>query len=189
MVTDRQVRRLMKLIKRNKILAVAAAKSGIDEKTARKYRRLGKLPSEVKVAHTWRTREDPFADVWEEIRSQLSFDQRDLLLGQMTAVGVERVFKDPDEGLGILFKDCLAVGLARVRQHNPQDTGSALPTVFDNPGPGTKVDLGFMTRRAFHPPKRQRSPFAQPPDKPFDRGVRASKSMLADQVLPDPLRR
>jgi hypothetical protein len=64
----------MKLIKRNKTLAIAAAKSGMDEKTARKYRQLGKLPSEVKVAHTWRTREDPFAEVWEEIRSQLSLN-------------------------------------------------------------------------------------------------------------------
>ena len=57
MVTDKQVRRLMKLIKTEKTLATAAAKAGMDEKTARKYRRLGRLPSEVKVEHTWRTRE------------------------------------------------------------------------------------------------------------------------------------
>jgi len=74
MVTDRQVRRLMKLIKTEKTLAAAAAKSGMDEKTARKYRRLGKLPSAVKVAHTWRTRSDPFAEVWEEIRTQLALN-------------------------------------------------------------------------------------------------------------------
>jgi hypothetical protein len=51
--------------------AVAAAKAGMDVKTARKYRRLRRLPSEVAVAHRWRTREDPFAEVWEEVRQEL----------------------------------------------------------------------------------------------------------------------
>ena len=68
MVTDAQVRRLMKLLKTEKTLAVAAAKAGMDEKTARKYRDLGRLPSEVKKAHTWRTRPDPFTEVWDEVR-------------------------------------------------------------------------------------------------------------------------
>ena len=49
-------------------LATAAAKAGMDEKTARKYRHRGKLPSEVKTAHGWRTRADLFTDVWEELR-------------------------------------------------------------------------------------------------------------------------
>jgi hypothetical protein len=71
MVTDEQVRRLMKLVKTEKTLAAAAAKAGMDEKTARKYRRLGRLPSEVKKPHTWRTRPDPFAEVWDEVRAQL----------------------------------------------------------------------------------------------------------------------
>ena len=71
MVTDRQVRRLMKLIKRERTFAAAAAKSGMDEKTARKYLRLGKLPSEVRLRHRWRTRPDPFADVWGEVVSHL----------------------------------------------------------------------------------------------------------------------
>ena len=49
MVTDKQVRRLMKLMKTEKTLASAAAKAAMDEKTARKYRDLGRLPSEIKV--------------------------------------------------------------------------------------------------------------------------------------------
>ena len=65
MVTDQQVRRLMELIPKAKSLATAAAKAGMDEKTARKYRRLGKLPSTVRAEHTWRTRTDPFTEVWE----------------------------------------------------------------------------------------------------------------------------
>ena len=71
MVTDQQVRRLFMLSHQEPTLARAAAKGCMDEKTARKYRRLGKLPSKVKVEHTWRTREDPFADVWEEVRRKL----------------------------------------------------------------------------------------------------------------------
>ena len=43
----------------------------MDEKTARKYRRLGRLPSEVAPERTWRTREDPFAEVWPEVHEQL----------------------------------------------------------------------------------------------------------------------
>lgn len=74
MVTDQQVRRLHALMQTEKTLAVAAAKAGMDEKTARKYRRLGKLPSEVKNDPTWRTRKDPFEDVWEEVRVKLEIN-------------------------------------------------------------------------------------------------------------------
>ena len=49
----------------------AAAKAGMSEPTARKYLRLGKLPSETKKPQTWRTHKDPFADVWEEVRAVL----------------------------------------------------------------------------------------------------------------------
>jgi hypothetical protein len=71
MVTDQQVRRLFKMSQKEKTFAIAASKAGMDEKTARKYCRLGKLPSEVEADHTWRTREDPFKDVWEEVREML----------------------------------------------------------------------------------------------------------------------
>jgi hypothetical protein len=71
MVTDNQVRILMTALKSEKTQAIAAAKAGMDEKTARKYIRLGRLPSDIKVEHTWRTREDPFAEVWPEIKEHL----------------------------------------------------------------------------------------------------------------------
>jgi len=74
MVTDRQVRLLMKLLQEKKPLSVAAAKSGMDEKTARKYRKLGRVPSEVRCEHTWRTRKDPFSDVWEGVRAKLDLN-------------------------------------------------------------------------------------------------------------------
>jgi len=71
MTTDNQIRRLRRLMQTEKTLSTAAAKAGMDEKTARKYIRLKKLPSEMKVEHTWRTREDPFEEVWDEVRSLL----------------------------------------------------------------------------------------------------------------------
>ena len=55
-------------------LTKAAARADMDEKTARKYRDLKKLPSELKQPHTWRTRKDPFADVWDEGESFLKTD-------------------------------------------------------------------------------------------------------------------
>ncbi len=72
MVTDQQVRKLMKLSQTEKTLSCTAAKAGMDEKTARKYRRSGKLPSELKVEHAWRTRPDPFAENWEEVSGLLA---------------------------------------------------------------------------------------------------------------------
>ncbi len=71
MATDQQVRMLWKLMASEMTMASAAAKAGMDEKTARKYRDLGKLPSEVRVERTWRTREDQFAEVWERVRAKL----------------------------------------------------------------------------------------------------------------------
>lgn len=61
----------MKLITSGEPLARAAQRVGLDPKTARKYRRLGKLPSEAAAPHSWRTRSDPFHDVWDELRPLL----------------------------------------------------------------------------------------------------------------------
>src|SRR5712692_622693 len=75
MVTDRQYRRLMKLIHEEQTLATAAAKAGMDEKTARKYRDLEKLTSQSKHERTWRTRKDAFEEVWPEILQILERDE------------------------------------------------------------------------------------------------------------------
>ena len=71
MVTDHQVRKLMTELRKGRTLQLASARAGMDVKTGRKYRRLGKLPSECKPERTWRTHPDPFADVWEEARELL----------------------------------------------------------------------------------------------------------------------
>jgi hypothetical protein len=64
MVKDSQVRILMKLINEEKALMTAAGKAGMSEKTARRYRRLGRLPSQCKPIHDWKTRADAFEADW-----------------------------------------------------------------------------------------------------------------------------
>jgi transposase len=74
MITDNQYRRLMKLSQTENRSGVAAAKAGMDEKTARKWRRLGHLPSEGQEPRQYRTRLDPFARVWSEVEQLLERD-------------------------------------------------------------------------------------------------------------------
>jgi transposase len=64
----------MKLSQTENKLGVAAAKAGMDEKTARKWRRLGHLPSEPREPRQYRTRIDPFAGVWGEVEQLLERD-------------------------------------------------------------------------------------------------------------------
>ena len=74
MVSDDQVLLLFKLVVKKDVpitAAAAAAKAGMCQTTARKYVRLGKVPSDTKKPHTWRTRKNPFAEVWDEARAFL----------------------------------------------------------------------------------------------------------------------
>lgn len=50
---------------------VAALKAGMDRKTARKYLKEGKLPTELKKGREWLTRSDAFEPVWPELRAML----------------------------------------------------------------------------------------------------------------------
>ncbi|MFQ5741562.1 MAG: IS21 family transposase [Acidobacteriota bacterium] len=61
----------MKLRKGEKTLMMAAAKAGMDRKTAHKYLESGKLPSQMRPERTWRTRADPFQEVWPEVEKIL----------------------------------------------------------------------------------------------------------------------
>jgi transposase len=69
--TDKQVRRLLKMSQDGMPLSKLAAKADMDVKTARKYLRAGRLPSQMKSPRDWRTREDPFADAWDEVKALL----------------------------------------------------------------------------------------------------------------------
>lgn len=64
----------MKLMTTEPTLEQAAAKAGMSEPTARKYRRRRQLPSQCQPERTWRTRADPFTDVWPEVEALLTRD-------------------------------------------------------------------------------------------------------------------
>ncbi len=65
MVTDEQVKLLRQKRMEGKSQEVAAAMAGMSVRTARTWED-GLLPSATKAPRRWRTREDPFADVWDE---------------------------------------------------------------------------------------------------------------------------
>lgn len=70
-VTNAQVRKLMEELSKHGRLGIAALKAGMSRDTARKYRDLGKLPSDLKKPRTWRTRRDPFGEDWPSIEQRL----------------------------------------------------------------------------------------------------------------------
>ena len=72
--TDQQVRRLRRLDTQGTPAGVAALRSGMDPKTARKYRRLSRLPSEVRMPHSRRTHPDPFDDIWTGVAERLALN-------------------------------------------------------------------------------------------------------------------
>jgi len=61
----------MSLIHDGLPVSTAAAKAGMCERTARKYRKAGKLPRDLAQEHNWRTRPDPFEDVWAQVQALL----------------------------------------------------------------------------------------------------------------------
>ena len=71
-VTDQQVRMLMEETAKQNNIGLAAAKAGMGRNTAAKYLREGKLPSQLRKPHKWRTRPDPFADDWPEMKERLT---------------------------------------------------------------------------------------------------------------------
>lgn len=86
MVTDEQVRLLMSLISKGMPQVLAAAKAGMSERTARKYLHSGAMPSASKAPRAWRTRADPFDEVWPEVEALLRQDgglQAKAVLGEL----------------------------------------------------------------------------------------------------------
>jgi hypothetical protein len=65
-ITDRQVRRYMASRKEGYTQVAAAARSGFSERTGRRIGTDPVLPSQRDRARRYRTRQDPFAEVWRE---------------------------------------------------------------------------------------------------------------------------
>ena len=69
-ITDAQVKELRRQLQGSSSLQKAALKTGMDRKSAAKYRE-GHMPKERRAARTWRTRFDPLAAVWPELQAEL----------------------------------------------------------------------------------------------------------------------
>jgi hypothetical protein len=91
MVTDRQIRLLRRKLEEGKTIQAAAVAADISERSAHRWK-AGGLPSTAKKKpRTWRTRQDPFAEVWEgEIVPLLRADEACVL----QAIELVRVLRE-----------------------------------------------------------------------------------------------
>lgn len=71
MVSDKQVKELRIMVNDGKTVLIAAMKTGMSTNTAKKYLESSIPPSQMQTQHTWRTREDPFEDVWDDVVEKL----------------------------------------------------------------------------------------------------------------------
>lgn len=71
MVTNKQVKGLWKSMSEGKKIYQAAQKADMCEDTARKYIRANSLPCELAKDHSWKTRHDPFEDIWPTLKELL----------------------------------------------------------------------------------------------------------------------
>jgi hypothetical protein len=76
MITDGRVKELRRMLVQGKPLAASARMTLMDEKTARSYRDDDRLPSQRKRPRDYRTRTDPFADVWSEVQQRLEAEPK-----------------------------------------------------------------------------------------------------------------
>jgi transposase InsO family protein len=96
MVSDRQVRKLRKKLAEGKTVLAAADAAAMSEKSAHTWKE-GPLPSEVRSnrERKWRTREDPFAGVWQsELLPLLVADKDGVLEATTLLKALEE--KEPD---------------------------------------------------------------------------------------------
>lgn len=72
MITNQQYRRLMSEYERTGKIVVSAMKADVHPQTARKYLKAGQTPDQLQRKHTWRTRPDPLAGIWEQAQRMLA---------------------------------------------------------------------------------------------------------------------
>ena len=76
MVTDGRIKELRRLLGMGRTLADSARMAEMSEKTGRKYRDDDGLPSQKRTTRTYRTRTDPFEEVWGEVQERLETEPR-----------------------------------------------------------------------------------------------------------------
>jgi len=76
MVTDGRVKELRRLLGLGRTLGDSARMAEMSEKSARKFRDEDGLLSQKKTARAYRTRNDPFEAVWDNIQQRLEVEPR-----------------------------------------------------------------------------------------------------------------
>lgn len=71
MISVHRHSQLMKTFQETQNLSESARQAGIDRKTARDYIETGRPPGKPKAPRNWKTRADPFEEVWPEIQALL----------------------------------------------------------------------------------------------------------------------
>src|SRR5216117_4014791 len=74
MKNDYEVKLYMSERRKGVSQKVAAARTGMSERTARKYEQAGQLSSQLKRPHDWQTRANPFEQDWPWVVAQLERD-------------------------------------------------------------------------------------------------------------------
>jgi len=72
MITNKQYQRLMSEYEKTGKMVVSAMKADVHPQTARKYVAAAQPPAELQAKHTWRTRSDPVAGIWERAEQMLN---------------------------------------------------------------------------------------------------------------------
>lgn len=76
MISDGRVKELRRLLAQGKTLAISARMSEMSDKTARSYRDDNRLPSQRKLPRDYRTRLDPFSEIWPAVQQRLEEEPR-----------------------------------------------------------------------------------------------------------------
>ena len=76
MITDGKFMELRRMLALGMSLAASSRMTEMTDKTARKYRDDDRLPSQRKLPREYRTRIDPFAEVWDEVQARLEAEPR-----------------------------------------------------------------------------------------------------------------
>ena len=98
------------------------------------------------------------------------------------------ILEAAEKVIGGLAVDNLAVGLARVGQHDAEEMGlAALAVVTNDPGACAEVDLSLLTGAAFQAAEWQFGRRRQLADEAPDAVVGAGEAVFDDQVLVDAL--
>lgn len=71
MINHKQYGRLVRKFVQTQNMSHSALSAGVDRKTARKYIKGKQPPEQLQKPHTWRTRRDPLAGIWEEATRML----------------------------------------------------------------------------------------------------------------------